>query len=216
MRAFELGDHACAVYSSKAQLVRLVSRFLAEGLTRHEHCWYIGPRLDVRAIRRGLQRRGLNPDREVHIGALRFLLPSDVYVMGDEFDPGRTDRAFGEAITQAQLDGFRGLRVAAEVSWALSIDRGAEGLVAYEAHAHAGFAAAPVTGLCLYHRRRFPLHVLNGALLTHPLTTASRGLAGANPFYDPEATTLSSADDRDVAAKLRSLKILTHRSTRRA
>jgi hypothetical protein len=135
--------------------------------------------------------------------------------MWGTFDPAHTDRVFGEAITHARRDGFRGLRVAADVSWSSAIDGGAERLVAYEAHARAGFAAAPVTGLCLYHRRRFPLHVVNGALLTHPMITAARGLAVANPFYDSAVTLLPPADDRDVTAKLQITKNLTHRSARR-
>jgi len=214
-RPFDLGDHACAIYSSHTQLVRLVSRFLAEGLERHEHCWYVGPHGDVRGIRGALRRRGLDPDRYLHVGALRFLLPSDVYVMWGEFHPTHTDRVFSDAITQARVDGFRGLRVAAEVSWASAIDDGAERLVAYEAHACAGFAAAPVTGLCLYHRRRFSVHVVHGALLTHPLTAAARGLAIANPFYDRAVTSLPPGDDRGVTGKLQVIKNLTHRSARR-
>ena len=127
----------------------------------------------------------------------------------------RAERIFSDAITQARLDGFRGLRVAADVSWASSIDSGTERLIAYEAHAQAGFFAAPVIGLCLYHRRRLPLHVLNGALLTHPLTTAARGHAMANPFYDGEVAALPSAHDREVTSKLHALTNLTRRSVRR-
>ena len=99
--------------------------------------------------------------------------------------------------------------------WASSIDSGTERLIAYEAHAQAGFFAAPVIGLCLYHRRRLPLHVLNGALLTHPLTTAARGHAMANPFYDGEVAALPSAHDREVTSKLHALTNLTRRSVRR-
>jgi hypothetical protein len=203
------------VYSSRVQLVRLVARYLAEGLERHEHCWYVGPRADGRGILAALRRRDVDPDRQIHVGALRFLLPGDLYLVGGEFQPARSDLVISDAIAQARVDGFRGLRVAAEVSWAASIDGGGDRLIEYEAHVQAGFAAAAVTGLCLYHRRLLPLRVLNGALVTHPLTTAARGYAIANPFYDGEVKTLPSTSDRDVQSKLHALTALTRRSVRR-
>jgi hypothetical protein len=88
-------------------------------------------------------------------------------------------------------------------------------LIAYEAHAREGFAAAPVTGLCLYPRRRLPLQVLNGALLTHPLASAGRGQAMTNPFYDKEVAVLPLAHDRETASRLKTLTGLTRQSLRR-
>ena len=214
-RPFAMGDHACAVYSSRTQLVRLVSRFLADGLARYEHCWYVGARVDSRRIAAALRRHGVEVDRQVRHGALRFLAPDDVYLVKGDLNPGRADTVFGDAITQARVEGFSGLRAAIDVSWAASIDGGAEQLIAYEAHAQQGFAAAPVTGLCLYHRRRLPLHVLNGALLTHPLTSAARGQAMANPFYDSDVSMLPPAHDREIASRLKTLTALTRQSARR-
>jgi len=203
------------IYSSRMQLARVVSRFLTEGLERREHCWYVGATADNRPLWSALRRRGLDPDHLIRVGALKFLLPADVYLVGGEFQAARADRVFGDAITQARIEGFRGLRVAVDVSWVSAIEDGAERLIAYEAHAQTGFASAPVTGLCLYHRRRLPLHLLHGALLTHPLTTAARGAAAANPFYEGETTSLPPASDRDVIEKLHVLTRLTRRSRRR-
>jgi len=214
-RQFQPGDHACVIYSSRMQLARVVSRFLAEGLERHEHCWYVGATMDHRPLLSALRRRGLDPDHLLRVGALKFLLPADVYLTGGEFQAARADQVFSDAITQARIEGFRGLRAAVDVSWVSELEHGAERLVAYEAHAQAGFAAAPVTGLCLYHRRRLPLHLLHGALLTHPLITATRGAAAANPFYQNGTTTLPPAPDREVIAKLHALTTLMRRSRRR-
>ena len=214
-RAFDVGDHACTVYSSRVQLVRLVSRFLAEGLERHELCWYVGPGVDARPIRSALRRRGHDAERLGHVGALRFLEPDDVYLLRGEFQPARPDRVFGDAITRARIDGFRGLRVAVEVSRVASIADAGEQFIAYEAHAQPGFAAAPVTGLCLYHRRRLPLRLVNGALLTHPLTTAALGQAMVNPFYDREVAALPATPDREVVSRLKRLTAMTRQSMRR-
>jgi hypothetical protein len=214
-RSFDVGDHACAVYSSRVQMVRLVARFLAEGLERHELCWYVGPQIDERPIRSALRRRGQDTDRLAHVEALRFLRPDDVYLVDGEFRPARADRVFADAIARARHDGFRGLRVAVEVSWVSSVAGGGEQFIAYEAHARPGFAAAAVTGLCLYHRRRLPLRLVNGALLTHPLTPAALGQAMENPFYDRDVAALPATPDREVVSRLKRLTSLTRQSMRR-
>lgn len=107
------------------------------------------------------------------------------------------DRVFRDGLMQARLNGFRGLRVVTDVSWALAIEDGINRLIAYEAHARAAFAAGPLMGLCLYQRRRLPSPALSGALLTHPLTVAAHGEASANLFYDAAATAPPTALDRD-------------------
>jgi len=214
-RPFGLGDHACGIFSSRAQLVRLVSRFLAEGLERYEHCWYVGSRADGVAISSALRRRGVEVDDRVRHGALRIGLPGDVYTLRGDFDPDRTVRVFDDAIQQSRAHGFRGFRVAADMSWALAIPDGAERLIAYEASAKALFATAPVTAFCLYHRRRMPLNVLNGAMVTHPVTFAARGDAMSNPFYDRHVDTLPPDHDADVMPKLQMLTRMVRRSARR-
>jgi hypothetical protein len=40
--SFKRGDHVCAIYSTTEELAREVASFLAEGLRKHERCWYVG------------------------------------------------------------------------------------------------------------------------------------------------------------------------------
>ena len=55
------------------------------------------------------------------------------------------------------------------------------------------FSTSPATGLCLYNRRRMPLHIVNGALLTHPVVEVS-GRFSRNGMYDSAVTRLSDVD----------------------
>ena len=212
-RPFDTGDHACAVYSSRAQRVRLASRFLADGLERHEHSWYVGTRLDGVAVRAALRRRGVDVDGQTRRGALRLLLPGDVYTVDGVFNPERTVRIFSNAIRQSLVDGFRAFRVVADMAWATTIPGCAEGLIAYEAQVKSLFAATRATAFCLYNRRGTPLHVIDGALATHPLTAAAAGHTMSNPFYARETTTLSS-DGREVPSKLHELTRLARGARR--
>lgn len=212
-RPFDTGDHACAVYSSRAQRVRLASRFLADGLDRHEHSWYVGTRLDGAAIRAALRRRGIDVEGQIRRGVLKILLPGDVYVVSGTFNPERTVRVFSDAITQAHVDGFRAFRVVADMAWAAAIPECAEQLIAYEAQVRSLFASARAMAFCLYNRRSTPLNVIDGALATHPLTAAAAGHAMPNPFYEEGASALPMAA-REVPLKLHELTRLARGARR--
>lgn len=187
------GDHICALYDSDAQLTSIVAAFLAEGLARGERCWYVPSGSEAAAVRSDLQRRGVNVEAESRRSALHLLDSNDAYVAQGGFDPEATLRVFNDAIEQALQDGFKGFRAAADMSWALAIDNGAESLIEYEALLRVLFSTSPATGLCLYDRRRMPLPVVNGALLTHPVI-AARGGFSRNRDYDPNVRALSDVD----------------------
>ena len=213
-RPFDTGDHACAVYSSRAQRVRLASRFLADGLDRHEHSWYVGTRVDGAAVRTALRRRGIDVEGQTRRGALRILLPGDVYIVDGAFSPERTARVFNDAIAQSLVDGFRAFRVVADMAWATTIPGCAEQLIASEAGARALFASARAIALCLYNRRGTALNVLDGALATHPLTAAAAGHTMSNPFYERDTATLSAERGGEITSKLHELTRLARGARR--
>jgi len=198
--------------------VRLASRFLADGLEHHEHSWYVGTRLDGGAVRAALRRRGIDVDGQIRRGALRILLPAEVYVVEGAFNAERTARVFGDAITQSIIEGFRAFRVVADMAWATTIPGCAEQLIAYEAQARSLFATARAMAFCLYNRRGTSMSVLHGALSTHPLTAAAAGHTMSNPFFEQEAAALRPATAHDVTSKLHELTRLARgarRSTQR-
>jgi hypothetical protein len=90
------------------------------------------------------------------------------------------------------------------MSWALDLEHGPERLIVYEALLRSLFSSAPATGLCLYHRTRMPIEVLDGALNTHPMVRAE-GVYVPNPFYDPSVRSLQAAPPEPVRAKLERL-----------
>ena len=187
------GDHICSVYDTDDQLVETVAGFLAEGLTRGERCWYVPSGGETNAIRSAMTRLGVDVATESTRSALHLLDSNDTYTVHGGFDPEQTMRVFSEAIEQALTDGFKGLRAAAEMSWALEIDDGGEALIAYESLLRMLFSTAPATGLCLYDKRRMPTALVHGALLTHPIV-AVPGIFMANGAYDPSVTALSDVD----------------------
>jgi hypothetical protein len=194
------GDHACSLYETDEQLATTVAGFLADGLARKERCWYVPCADESASIRTAMERRGIDVEAETKRSALHLLDSNDTYTVHGGFDPEQTLRVFSEAIEQALSDGFNGFRAAAEMSWALDVANGAETVITYEALLRMLFSNSFATGLCLYDKRRMPLQLLNGALLTHPVID-SAGSYVSNGAYDPNVRALADVDPSSMTPR---------------
>jgi hypothetical protein len=201
---FKRGDHVCAIYSTTEELTRDVASFLAEGLRRHERCWYVGEGPEIDSVRAALRKLEINVTADTKRGALQLISGDAAYIVHGRFNPEATIQIFNDAIEQACTDGFTGFRAAAEMSWALNCADGAHQVIVYEALLKSLFASCRAIGLCLYDRQRMPLDVINGALCTHPVA-GSHGQYGANPFYDPATTGPTASNRAAVLDKLAQL-----------
>jgi hypothetical protein len=185
---FKAGDHICQLYSTIDELAPLVAEYMAEGLRQNERCWYVASGSEEAAVRAALRSVGVDVDAHVARGALRLVAAADAYLVRGRFDPETTVDVFNDAIEESLVAGFDGFRAAAEMSWALDADGTVERLMTYEALLRSLFSTCRVVGLCLYNRQAMPLHVIDGALATHPIV----GLNGqycANAYYDASVRT---------------------------
>ena len=87
-------------------------------------------------------------------------------------------------LQEAIAKGYRGLRMAMEMSWALRWASSLAWLAEYESKLNCYFSQHPVTTLCLYNQRRFPEEVLLDVLRTHPLVALDQAVH-ANLYYLP-------------------------------
>jgi hypothetical protein len=201
---FKRGDHVCAIYSTTEELTREVAHFLAEGLRNRERSWYVGSGDEIDSLRDELRRLGIDVAAESKRKALQLISGDAAYIVHGTFNPEATIQIFNDAIEQAYTDGFTGFRAAAEMSWALDCADGSHQVIVYEALLKSLFASCRAIGFCLYDRKRMPLEVLNGALLTHPIAGA-HGRYSANRFYDPTIAALTRSDPTEVLGKLAQL-----------
>jgi chemotaxis family two-component system sensor kinase Cph1 len=213
----EHGDHVCTLYNSSDELAEIAADFLAEGLRKHERCWYVPSGDDISAVRDALERRGVATGALMKNGTLVLVPPNSTYDVRGKFEPEDTIRVFSTAIEEALSDGFSGFRAAANMAWALDLPNGAERLITYEALLRSLFVSSRATGLCLYDAGRTPLQVVDGVLCTHPLVRAF-GAYEKNDFYEERRTSLGTPrDEGSIRVKIEHFYALpsARKSTRR-
>jgi two-component system, chemotaxis family, sensor kinase Cph1 len=203
----EPGDHACVIYSTRAELVGTVTVYLADGLRDREQCWYATASADeLSDVRAALRAANIDVAASEKGEALRLVSAKDLYLADGTFDPEHMLQRLNELIAAAERKRFSAFRLAAEMSWALDPRAVDDLVIEYEALVGTLFTTSGARGLCFYHRDRMPLNVLDGTLNVHPLA-GTDGEPGPNPFYRPRPIAdLHAPQPGDVAWKLKQLQ----------
>lgn len=133
----------------------MISRYAAEALERGERVTYLAHRTDEPQLRAYLDEAGLNATTKLDSGQLRFVDIEGSYLQDGHFDPERQADLLADMAHEARADGFSGLAVVAEMSWALTEPNREPELVAYERMVNRVFADGALHALCQYDRRAF-------------------------------------------------------------
>jgi signal transduction histidine kinase len=186
------GDHLCLLPEDDAERIAAVVPFLERGLASAERCLYIADHHDCATAEESLARAGVAVGREKERGALVCLTASETYLRGGRFEPRAMVDLLRQAEQQALDDGFAGLRLAAEMSWAGDAAPGSDdpdpaarqALTDFEALLNRFLRGSRTIALCQYARRRFAPETLQQALRTHPLAVIGEQVC-PNSFYEP-------------------------------
>ncbi|WP_224248361.1 MEDS domain-containing protein [Hyalangium gracile] len=192
VRELRRGQHACLIYDHGEDPHTAVAPFAAAGLEAGERCVYVVGEHDPARIERSLTAAGVDFARQLQRGALVLLSRWEVSFPNGEFDPTAMIGFVRQAITQALADGFTGLRVVAEMTWALQMGVGANKLIHYEALGNHLYPDEPLVAVCMYDRSRFPVAVCHDALRVHPWVAVGE-VTYDNLYYEPPATVIDGA-----------------------
>lgn len=203
------GQHACLVYDGRTEdALALAAPFAAGAFAAGERCLYVVGEHDPERVRASLAAAGVDVAREEARGALVLVDRWEVSFPDGEFDPTAMIGFVRQAIAQALADGFGGVRVVAEMTWALQMGVGANKLIHYEALGNHLYPGEPLVALCLYDRARFPAAVCLDALRVHPWVAVG-AVAYDNLYYEPpEAVIEGAAADARVGWMLEQLQRL--------
>jgi hypothetical protein len=166
----QLGDHMCLPFGTDEQLQSHVSGFTTAGLTDRQQVMIFTEAGTVADMAGWLRRQDRAFAAALETGQLQVHRPDDVHLAGGSFDPQRMTTVFARATDQAHTDGYHGLRVTVDMTWALRDLPGVEHLFDFEAAANGLFTDRRLIGVCAYDRRRFASASLERACAAHPIT----------------------------------------------
>ena len=168
------GDHACLTFTDAEERLDLVAAFVRDGLRAGMKvvCWtdVVSPagmaaQLAARSVRPGAAlRRG-----QLSIAPVMGSLLAD----GTATAARMVDLLAGE-VRNAGKEGYRGLRVTADMGWATRPLAAADELVAFESEVAGLFTDGRLCLICQYDRDRFDAVTLAFAARAHPKTVAAQ------------------------------------------
>ncbi len=205
------GDHACCIHETEEEARAVGGPFLCQGLEASEKVLYIADIRNAQMIAEWLDGCGFDMDRRAESGQFKLVRSENACTRGGIFDADRMLAYLREELRLALEEGYRALRVACEMSWALSGFEGSERLSEYEARLNLLLRDAPCAVLCMYDRNRFSPEVLLEALATHPIVIC--GMEAHNNFHyvPPEDYLAAAPAQTELERKLEGLR--GHRQT---
>lgn len=203
-------DHLCLIHETPEEQLLAASVFLKLGLAQGERCLYLVNDNSEASVMKAMEAQGVDGASSLRSGALQIADTLSAYLRLGRFDPDGMILALGEAVERAKADGFTGLRVTGEMTWALRSDVPVERLIEYEAKLNDFCPHHPFTAICQYHRRRFRPDIIRDVIRTHPKVIYG-GLVCRNYYYTPPEELLGGRDgEREVERLLHNIVTREH------
>jgi hypothetical protein len=173
--------HQCTLYQSEEQRGTSLRASLVQALRQHEKLVLIADPINGKANFVHLERLGIDLQPCVAKGQLRVLTVHQTFLRQGVFDPRCMISWLRNETRRARSEGYRALRVAAEMTWVLLAPTGSERLLHYERELNEVLSGGDCQVLCQYDGRRFSPAALRQVLAVHPTV-----IVGATVYHNSQ------------------------------
>jgi anti-anti-sigma factor len=167
------GDHACLTFSDGEERLDLVAAIVRDGLRAGQRVLCVTDTLSQVALTGQLTGRGVALGNATDSGQMRVLPTSETFLADGSFTASRVVDLFAAQISQAATDGFAGLCITSDMSWALRPVAGLDQLMNYESRLTDLVAGTNATAVCQYDRHSFDTVTLAGVAAHHGFAVAA-------------------------------------------
>ncbi len=172
-------DHACLTFGEREELFDLTAAFVRDGLAAGLKVVWLSDAGPGQAVGE-LARRGVAVQPAMDAGQMIATGYQDRLLYGQAFRADTAVRWLSGQLDSARDEGFPGLRVAVDMSWALRPVTGIEQLPRFEEEIAAVLDGTTASVLCQYDRDRFDPVTLASVAGFH-----TRAVAAATYHADP-------------------------------
>jgi hypothetical protein len=169
-----LGDHACIVYDTETECRQTLIPYVRMGMEKGEKVVCIVRESQTKTLAQQLREAGLASVSTAAGGSLTIATAEQTYLSGGQFSGRRMMKLLEDSALQANAEGYAGLRVAGEMSWATTDDATQDLLLEYEAEVDSTIGQYRILALCQYSRQHFKQELLMRALPMHLVAVVDR------------------------------------------
>jgi len=195
-------DHIGWAFAGPGGFAAVARPFLAEGAARGERLMYVADDPDPAAV------AGLAGRDAVQVASI-----AEVYGDSGIVDAVSQRATFAAALAAALVDGYTGIRVAADNTSLVTDDARLRAWLRWEVVADRFMSENPVTGLCAFDRERVNVDRLRHLATLHPLSPADSPVPQFRMFADSGALCAEGEIDTFAVSQLRlALEVLPPRT----
>lgn len=173
-----VNDHACLTFGEPEELFDLTAAYVRDGLASGLKVLWLSDSPPDQSLAQ-LARRGIEVSAAVTAGQMAAVACADYLLRGGAFTAGQAANWLHDQMAASRNDGYQGLRLAVDMSWALRPISGVEQLPDFEESVAAMLASGTVSMLCQYDRERFDPVTLASVAALH-----TRSVAAATYYQD--------------------------------
>jgi hypothetical protein len=189
------GVHACAFFMSRDEEYATLLPLIQEGIDRGEAAFHvIDPARRVDHLER-LSRGGVDVDGLESSQQLEVRSWQETYLVDGHFDPDRMLKLLGEVLSKRPS----GVRLVADMSWAIGRGPDVGALVEYEARFNETMPRYGDTVICTYDSARFAAATMLDILRAHPVVILG-GYPQENGLYTSPAVLINELKTRAAAS----------------
>jgi anti-anti-sigma regulatory factor len=167
-----VNDHACLTFGEPEELIDLTAAFVSDGLIGGLKVIWLGDRTPSQAVS-ALARRGIAAERALAKGQMTAAAWEGSLLYEQSFTADHAMEWLTGQMAACRGEGFPGLRVAVDMSWALRPVTGIEQLPQFEESIAAALAGTTVSVLCQYDREQFDPVTLASVAAFHTRSVAA-------------------------------------------
>jgi hypothetical protein len=185
MADLRFGDHICCLYEGDNEHSAFLSSFLHKGLDRGERILYVTDARTPEAFLSLFNRKDrMRAERYLEDENLLILSAHDTYLRDGVFDPDKMISLLQSETEKSLMEGYEGLRVTSEMTWALNRQPGSQRLIEFESKLDAFLPGSKCMVMCQYDQRQFGPILLLYVMATHPIAVIGKEVYD-NFYYMP-------------------------------